>query len=151
MQVTRDFGRSFLVLLVTGAVCFLVLQATAGIADTDPDSTPTPGWPDTVAAKLAIGFLAALETDDLDTIRDFLEQHRSKDALKKASAEERAADLGRINQQIGAMVVHEVHAEGDLKVTAIVQSKKLGMWLSLTFELESGCRISRRPERSRRR
>ena len=119
-------------------VVLLFLIVSIPVNSTSVASAPEkPPGPDTPASRMAVSFLEAFADGDVAEMGRFLEENRSISALKKASATERAEDLGRVRQQVGALGVVEMRTVGDYTAEVIVRSEKLGMWFALVFELES--------------
>ncbi|HNO80304.1 MAG TPA: hypothetical protein PKN33_19825 [Phycisphaerae bacterium] len=95
-------------------------------------------FPDTIAGRIARGYIEAFNSGDADTLRDFELKNRSKTALDSRTINDRLEQYKELYSSWGAVEVRGVEHNGEREISVEIFSKKNDTGFRAAFELEEG-------------
>ena len=84
--------------------------------------------PDTPAGRQLVGFLHAINTGDVNLIRNFIAEHFDKSILKQRPAGNLGQGLSYIQKDSGGLSPYRIEKSTDLEIIVLTREKLTGDW-----------------------
>jgi len=125
MLFAKSTAASFLLLCFTAYPLNLAVAYAQATAVQSKQETTIP---DTPAGRQLADFLRAINTGDVNIIRNFIAEHFDKSTLKQGPAGNLGQGLSYIYKDTGGLSIYSVEKSTDLEIIVLTREKLTGDW-----------------------
>lgn len=125
MRFAKSTAASFLLLCFTAYPLNLAVAYAQATAVQSKQETTIP---DTPAGRQLADFLGAINTGDINIIRNFITKHFDKSTLKQGPGSNLGEGLRFIYQDTGGVSIYSVEKSTDLEIIVLTREKLTGDW-----------------------
>ena len=125
MRFVKSTAAKLLLLCFTA---YLFNPAVAYFQTTAVQSKQEAAIPDTSAGRQLADFLSAINTGDINIIRNFITEHFDKSTLKQRPASNLGQGLSYIYSDTGGLGIYSVEKSNDLEIIVVTREKLTGDW-----------------------
>lgn len=115
----------------------VTIRSTGGSPE-QQEETKDAAFPNTIAGRIAKGYIEAFNSGNAETLHSFELKNRSKTALETRKMDERVKQYQELFASWGILDVKAVEHKGEREITVEIYSKKNDTGFRAAFELEDG-------------
>ncbi|MCA1850516.1 MAG: hypothetical protein LC672_05590, partial [Acidobacteria bacterium] len=125
MRIVKRTAASFLLLCFTAYPLNLAVAYAQATAVQSKQETTIP---DTPAGRQLADFLGAINTGDVNIIRNFIAEHFDKPTLKQRPAGNLGQGLSYIYKDTGGLGIYRIEKSTDFEIIILTREKLTGDW-----------------------